>query len=227
MAFDIDGHVDALSQDRGGGAHRRDTGVPISAVYRNQRAYPHRFAQKRIVEQLLLRHNRSAPRNQRQHDRRIDVGHVVGHEDVSAFGIELVESDGLDPYPGEACPGPGGAHGDAVQEANVAGQESPGKAQHGRQREREAPEREHHDGANHGRVSPAWASPFSHAARRAFCCRRDFVQIVQLKLNFLPSVQRPLQLALAGRVADTQVKRLAGKQRGKMPGEAVVHISGR
>src|ERR1700690_763470 len=111
MAFDVDGHVDALSQDRGGGPYSRDTGVPISTVYWNQRTYPHGSAQEWIVEQLLFRHNRSSAWNQRQHDRWIDVGHMVGHEDVGALGVEPVKSDGLYPYPSEARSGPCRPHG--------------------------------------------------------------------------------------------------------------------
>jgi len=144
-----------LPQDRGGSPYRRDTCIAISTINWNQRTDPHGFAQKRIVEQLLLRHHRSATRNQRQHDRWIDVRHVIGHENVSALGIELVESNGFDLYPGETRPGPGSPHRDTVEEANVAGEESPGKAQHGCQGKRHAPERQHHNGANHGRVAPA------------------------------------------------------------------------
>src|SRR5580704_18448348 len=170
MAFDIDGHVDALPQNSGGGPHGRDTRVPIAAIDWHERTQPHRFPEEWIVKQLLLRHHRSAARNQRQHDRRIDIGHMFGHENVSALGIKFVESDGFDPYPGEACPGPRRAHSDPVKEANVSGEESPGKTQHGCQWKRQAPEREHHHGANHGRVSPTvCASPLSQAARRAFC----------------------------------------------------------
>ena len=78
--------------------------VPIFTVDRNQR-YPHGFAQERIVEQLLLGHDRSAARNQWQHDGRIDVGYMVGHENVVGLGSNRVESYGSHAYAGQTSPG--------------------------------------------------------------------------------------------------------------------------
>src|SRR6476469_7706054 len=53
---------------------------------------------------------------------------------------------------------------------------------------------------------------------------RDFAQLRQLQFDFLPCFQRPMQLTLGGRVADTQVNRIARKQRRKMPGDVVLQF---
>src|ERR1700687_2760970 len=96
---------------------------------------------------------------------------MIRHEHISTFGIQQVESDRLHPNPGETHPGPGRPHSHAIEEADVPGKESPGKAQECGHGKGQAPEGEHQDGANHGRASPdIWDSPLSQAARRAFCC---------------------------------------------------------
>ena len=188
-----------LAQHGGRSPHRRDAGVTISAIDRDQRSQPHRLSQQRIVKQFLLGHHRGAPWNQRQHDGRIDVGDVVRHEHVSAFGIEPVQSDGLHPYSGQPRPHPGRPHRHAIEKTDIAGQKRPGKTKHRRQRKRQTPEREHQ----------RWCGSWSGRSQRpgfAFQPRppaspllwSDFVQIGQLQLNFLAAAYLPMQCALAG-----------------------------
>src|ERR1700722_13358740 len=88
-AFHVNGHIDALfHDDRLRRSHRFDAGLAIAAVDRHQRSHAHRAAENRNLEQLFLHHHRSAPRNQRDLNRRVKIRNVIGHENIAARVVE-------------------------------------------------------------------------------------------------------------------------------------------
>jgi len=75
---------------------------------------------------------------------------VVRHEDVSARGVELIQSDDFDAHSGKPHPCKCAPYEHAVEQANVAGDQRPGKADERGKGRGHSPEREHDERAEHG-----------------------------------------------------------------------------
>src|SRR6266404_2456964 len=204
MTFHVDRHIESFLHDLLRDSHCLDSSVAIPAIDRHQRAHPHRAPQYGIAEQLLLHHHRSAPRNQRNRNRRIQIRHVIRHEDVSAIAVKFVETDSLHSHARQPHPVPRAKHEHAIQQPNVARDERPGKSDESRYGRGQRPEYEHRNGSDHswflvappsrlsggrprsldGRQgagatvycapSGISASPFNHAVRRARCSAVTF-----------------------------------------------------
>lgn len=149
FALDVDGHVDALIDNLFGGVDGFDAGLAIAAVNGDEHAEPHGASENGRAKELLLYQNRSAPRNQRNHNRWVEIGNVVRHEDVSARRVEVVEADRFDAHSGEADSGDGSPVEHAVEQADVAREEGPGKSDQCRKWCGDRPEREHDERAEH------------------------------------------------------------------------------
>ncbi len=180
LAFDVDGHVNALVDDLLGGVDSVDASLAIAAVDGDERAKAHGASEDGRAKQLLLDQDRSAARDERNGDRWVEIGDVVRHEDVSARGVELVEADGCNVHAGEADAGNGSPGEHAVEEADVAGEEGPGKADERGQGRGDGPEGEHEERAEHvsdcsGAASYEVRAGLLVASARAFPGKRRFL----------------------------------------------------
>src|ERR1700733_4810194 len=159
LPFHVNNHVQALTYDLLRGPDRFNSRIPVTAIHGNQRSHAHRPAKNGIAKQFFLDHDGRTPRNQRNQDRRIEIGNVIRHEDVTLRGIECVESHGFDAHAGDADAIPRAPHKQAVEQTDVTGDEGPGKADGRRNRSRKAPEGEHGESADHFWFSLVWFSP--------------------------------------------------------------------
>src|SRR5579864_17753 len=128
LTLDVDDHVEPLIDDSFGGANGFNARIAIAAVDGDERSHSHGSTENRRFEQFLLHHERRTPRNERNLDRRIEIRNVVGHEDVAAGVIETIEADGLDAHARNPYAGAGSPHKQPVEQADVAGDERPGKS---------------------------------------------------------------------------------------------------
>src|ERR1700685_1478342 len=136
LPFDVDDHVQPFLHHFPRGANGLDARLAVRTINRNERSQAHRPAEDGIAEQLLFNHDRRAPRNQRNQNRRIKIGNVIRHEYVTLRRIEFVESDGLHPHSSDADAAPCAPHEHAIEQANIAGDQCPGKADNARNRAR-------------------------------------------------------------------------------------------
>src|SRR5579863_4183629 len=149
MAFDINRHVEPLLNHSFSSTYRFDSSIAIATIDRHERPHPHGVAENWNFEQLFFHHHRSALRDERSEDGRIQIRDVIRHKDVGARWIEFTESNGFYLYPGQPNTIPRPEHEHAVEQANVASNERPGKADQSGNRERQYPEGEHGYGADH------------------------------------------------------------------------------
>src|ERR1700691_2910321 len=140
---------------------------------------------------------------------------MVRHEDIGASGIELVEPDGSHFYAGQPNAIPGAEHEHAVEKADIAGDEGPGKADQGRDGQGQGPESEHCESAYHRsigvskfrytRCCSVVASPFSHAAR----CVRCSAVICSISFSWYEISSRPPTFHFNSRSAPHRERTLA------------------
>src|SRR5258706_10696977 len=128
LAFNVNGHVESLIDDQLGGAHGFDAGVAIATIDGDERSHAHGAAEDWDFEQFFLHHHRSALGNQRDLNWRVEVRDVIGHEDVAARVVELVESDRFDAHAGDPYAGPSTPHEEAIQDAHVTHDEGCGES---------------------------------------------------------------------------------------------------
>src|SRR3954469_15231570 len=171
LPFHIDGHGHSVFHNSFGPANGFDAGVAVGAIYWHELAHTHGASENGNFEEFLLDHDGSLPRNQRDFNRRVEIGNVVGHEDVALGMIKALQTDGLDADSGEPDSGTCSPHEQCIENFDAAGEESDGKSNQGRDWGADGPEGKHDGGADHGAPVPVavWASPLSHAARRTRC----------------------------------------------------------
>ena len=107
--------------------------------------------------------------------RRIESRRVVGHVDVAARVIELVEPDGLEPDSSHTHADPSSAGKKEVEYANISHEKRRDEPDNRGERPHQCPQRQHENGADHfaAALVSAFAafterlsaSPFSHAVR--------------------------------------------------------------
>src|ERR1700733_601483 len=111
MSFDVNRHVEPLMNYVRSGPDCRDSRFAVSTIHWDKRPESHKPCQYRNTEQFFFDHDRHAAWNQRHQDWRIDIRDMIGHEDISAGGVDLVQAHGPHLNSREPNPGPCAPHG--------------------------------------------------------------------------------------------------------------------